>query len=288
VPQGDSYHASQIRAHRYVSDTRCLGKHALPATVKQQVRNNLDKAANSTIKKLGPQYYHRVGACRVFGQAAISQAFLSDIKSVEKSLTQLAQGHTWSTSLLPGKYGLSTGEHAVLVAVTGAGTKRTAVSSAFPSGAPTQCHMVQVTTESWRKYTDGCRWLQMADAERTCAVFEKRLVHWLQDRLDGQRSSKQRKGLVARLKETWKMNSAPVFFVGQRVYARWTNDTGKLVPAVNRTADDDRGFEGTIAAEGQATNFWRVGFEGEPDHPGIPAKYIITREDRGERTDESL
>jgi hypothetical protein len=87
----------------------------------------------------------------------------------------------------------------------------------------------------------GRPWIELycgADAERTCAVFEKRLVHWLQDRLDGQRSSKQRKGLVARLKETWKMNSAPVFFVGQRVYARWTNDTGKLVPAVNR---EDRG-----------------------------------------------
>ena len=109
-----------------------------------------------------------------------------------------------------------------------------------------------------------------------------------QDRLDGQRSTKKRKGLVDRLRRSWDRDSAPVFFIGQRVYARWTSERGTLVHAVNRTAEDERGFDGTIAAEGEAPGFWRVGFDGEPDHPGIPAKYITPREDVSDEEGEGL
>ena len=40
-----------------------------------------------------------------------------------------------------------------------------------------------------------------------------------------------------------------------------------------------------IVAAGEAPCFYRVAFDGEPDHPGIPAKYITTRE-REEETNE--
>ena len=87
--------------------------------------------------------------------------------------------------------------------------------------------------------------------ERTCMLFEKQIVHWLQDRLDGKRSTKQRKGLLKRLLLSWPTDSDPVFFIGQRVYGRWTTDVGTLVATVHRTGEDERGFEGVIAAEGE-------------------------------------
>ena len=67
-------------------------------------------------------------------------------------------------------------------------------------------------------------------------------------------------------------------FRGQRVYARWTDEAGRLVAGVNRTAVDSRGFPGRVVGEGEPGH-WRVAFDGEPDHPNIPAKYIEMRSD---------
>lgn len=391
VSPGDSYHSAQIRALKYDPSTRKLGEHTLPATVGGQVRSNLKKAVSSTVTKLGKQYHMRVGQCEVFGQAAISQRLLADIKSCGKTLAELERGHTWSTAeLLPGKYALSVGTEMVLITVT----ETRAVSSAMPTDTTIECHMVQVEHSAWRRYgdgdvnaciecvTNGCKplmvcvcdlqnnphcprsktslenidpvlqrnmdpapsahtkldlerlplfskilkqiihyefslwcmgkqtdqptgesvygtmtshcghdWVRMycgSDRELTVALFEKQLVHWLQDHLDGQRSTKKRKGLVDRLRWSWDQDSAPVFFIGQRIYARWTSERGTLVATVNRTAEDERGFAGTIAAEGEAPGFWRVGFDGEPDHPGIPAKYITPREDVSDEASEGM
>jgi hypothetical protein len=331
----------------------------------------------------------------VFGQAAISQALLSDVRSLKKTLSELAVGHTWqSAGMLPGLYVLAVGSETVAITATRQPDQLCKlVSQAVSTGPTIQCHLVQVDAPSWERYlggedtacieceTNGCRplmacvcdlqdnpqcprsktgisrisdvmqrqmdaplangakvdlgqlplftkvlrqvihyefslwctgkqgheptgesvystltahcgvaWVQLycgRDFNLTSKLFERELVHWLQDRIEGERSGKQRKGLVARLHSTWPKKSAPVFFIGQHVYARWTNDVGKLVADVNRTVSDKRGFEGTIAAEGAAAGFWRVGFDGEPDHPGIPAKYITGREPEGEGEGEA-
>jgi len=127
----------------------------------------------------------------------------------------------------------------------------------------------------------GKEWVELycgTDRVVNADRFEREIVNWLQDKLDKCRSNKKRKGLVKRFRDSWLADSDPIFFTGQRVYARWTTETGKLVANVNRTASDSRGFPGVIVSASEAPGFYRVAFDGEPDHPGIPAKYITARE----------
>ena len=120
------------------------------------MKANLAKAINGTVTKLGKQHHTRGGECEVFGQAAISQRLLSDIKSRGNTLAELARAHTWSTGeLLPGTYALCIGTDIVVVTVTNSGASCTVVSSPMPTDTPIECHMVQVGMVDWQRYLDG-------------------------------------------------------------------------------------------------------------------------------------
>ena len=152
----------------------------------------------------------------------------------------------------------------------------------------------QVTGESvYNKLVENCglEWVRMkcgTDVAATHQRFEAAIVHWLQDRLDGERSRKQKPGLLTRImKLPWPRAEKHLYFRGQRVYARWVTDTGTLDTAVNRTAPDPRGFPGTVVGEGSTAGYWRVAFDGEPDHPNIPGKHIKVRGEGADSESES-
>ena len=394
IRTGESYHSAKVAAMQYDGAKQQLGATDLPRTVGDQVRANLAAAVHSTIEDVGRQFHSKLGACDVFGQAAISHALMSDVKAQNKTVKALAERkHSWKTTRLQtGMYVLAVGSDAVAVKVTGNDTDtRTAVSMALKPGTQYECHCVQTGASTWQRYVDGeettcidCKtngcapllicvcdlqkdpqcpmsktqmhnisevlqrqmdaplathakfdlahlplfrrvlreiieyqfslwcagkqtdeptgesvyeamcdhcgkeWVELycgTDRVVNADRFEREIVNWLQDKLDKCRSNKKRKGLVKRFRDSWVADSDPIFFTGQRVYARWTTETGKLVANVNRTASDKRGFPGVIVAAGEAPCFYRVAFDGEPDHPGIPAKYITTRE-REEETNE--
>ena len=137
----------------------------------------------------------------------------------------------------------------------------------------------------------GVEWVQLYGGvvrQRTVDAFDKMILSWLREQ-DGKPSSKAKKpSLEKKVKTRWTSStnaqkSRQTFFRGQRVWAKWTHGNGNLDTAVNHTAPDKRGFPGRIAAAHPTqAGFWRVGFLGEPDHPGIPDKHITVREEEAD------
>ena len=108
------------------------------------------------------------------------------------------------------------------------------------------------------------------DTELTLKRLSIALVAWLQDEVDGKRSRRQQSTLERDLRHAWATDPpAAVFFRGQKVRARYTKANGALDVAQNAGDLENKGFRGTIVAAGEP-GFWRVAFEGESDHPGIP------------------
>ena len=64
------------------------------------------------------------------------------------------------------------------------------------------------------------------------------------------------------------------FWWGQRVYAKWTTNTGRLDAAENDKAPHKHGFPSAVIGPGETPKYWRVGFDDGHDHPSVPGRHI--------------
>ena len=73
----------------------------------------------------------------------------------------------------------------------------------------------------------------------------------------------------------WATPPPPVFYRGQRVFAKWCTDTGALHGPVNRTAGQNGGcadgFPAAILGAGVTPGSFRVAFDDKTEHPNVPA-----------------
>ena len=153
IPAGTSFHSAETAATVYNADDQSLGGKGLPRTVGGQVKSNLRSAVSSIEDELDQRYTYKVGECRVMGQAAISQAFLDNVRSRGKTVTQLSTAEPWSTTLDPGVYILIVDEAEGLTLRVD--TDQLATPSEFAPGQTYVGHVVQVGAAAWRKYRNG-------------------------------------------------------------------------------------------------------------------------------------
>jgi len=108
--------------------------------------------------------------------------------------------------------------------------------------------------------------------------LEKAVLEWLRSTVGGG-CKKMVKNATAEVMKIWKRSPPPPrFFRGQRIFAKWTDEHGRLDDAVNREKDAPGwtadGFPAAVIGPGETPSYWRVGFDDGHDHPSIPSSAI--------------
>jgi hypothetical protein len=115
---------------------------------------------------------------------------------------------------------------------------------------------------------------EVAERERR---IESAILPWV--RRTAKSGGKYLKNSLVMLREQWTAHPPlPIYFRGQRIWSKWTDEFGRLVATENAKAGDDRGFPATVIGPGESDKYWRVGFSDGHDHPCVPHTAIKPRE----------